>query len=225
MKILALETSMEACSVAIYDAAKDRVLAEAYDVPGRGHAEILFDRIKAVTDRAGVAPKDIDRFAATVGPGSFTGVRIALSAARGFALAAQKPLIGIGSLEAIAAAVAARPDEVVAIAHDARRGEIYLQAFASGKALFDPLVAPVAEAAETAAAVASGRPIAVAGSGAALLSAALGDLPHRTLPAEPWPRASIVARLAAAREPPPEKPLPLYLRAPDARLPAAKAPP
>lgn len=212
---------MEASSVALYDAASETLLAEAHEVPGRGHAEILFRQIADVLERAAATHADIDRYGVTVGPGSFTGVRVGLAAARGLALAARKPLAGVGSLEAIAAAITVPPTERLVVAVDARRGELYLQAFDQGAAAGEAFVAGYAEAAERAA---GSKPLAVAGSGAEILLAALAAAgrPARLVQAEPWPRARHVARLAAARDDRGTvRPAPLYLRAPDAKLPGA----
>lgn len=223
MKVLALDTSMEACSVALYDAARGLVLAEAHEVPGRGHAEILFRQIADVLAQAGATHADIDRYGVTVGPGSFTGVRVGLAAARGLALAAAKPLAGVGTLEAIAAAIDIPPTERLIVAVDARRGELYVQAFSRGAPESEAFVAvPGAAARRTFGH--SAAPLAIAGSGATILQAALSELGAavRIVDADPWPRASAVARLAAGRDDPgTERPVPLYLRAPDAKLPGA----
>jgi tRNA threonylcarbamoyl adenosine modification protein YeaZ len=214
---------MEACSVAIYDALADAVLAEVHDVPGRGHAEILFAQIEHVTRSAGITLRDMDRFAVTVGPGSFTGVRTGLAAARGFALATGCPAIGVGSLEAIAAAAQTPSGERLAVVQDARRGEFYVQIFAHGRALGPPAIMTRGGAAAAIGDVAfGGAGIALVGSGADALVLELGAS-VRVLKSEPWPRASVVARIAGAR-PPGGSPAPFYLRAPDAKLPLAAAP-
>jgi tRNA threonylcarbamoyl adenosine modification protein YeaZ len=220
MKILAFDTSMEACSTALYDAAAGRVLAQAHCVPGRGHAEILFAQIEAVMGESGVALREVDRFAVTVGPGTFTGVRIALAAARGLSLAAKRPLIGIGSLAAIAAAEPGA-DEAIVVAVDARRGELYVQAFTDARALAEPALSHIDCAATELARLIAGKPCVLLGSGTPLLAAEFDaiDQPYSVHSGESWPRASIVARLAARENPDGPSPIPFYLRAPDAKLP------
>lgn len=224
MRILALETSMEACSVALYDGANGKLLAEVHAVPGRGHAELLFDQIQAVTSECGMALESVDRFAVSVGPGSFTGVRVGLAAARGLALAARRPLVGIGTLEAIAAAIRTEHGEALIVAVDARRGELYVEAFADKRSLCGPFVADPMAAARRICEVKGGA-FAIAGSGAEALLVALATCNRdaRVLSAEPWPRARSVARLSAGRAPQEgARPGPIYLRAPDAKLPGVK---
>lgn len=164
-----------------------------------------------VMAEAGLAFDRLDRIAVTVGPGSFTGLRVGIAFAKGLALALARPTVGIGTLEALAA----EADGLVFPAIDARRGQLYLQAFEDGRAL----MAPDATAAEVAAAriaeLSQGRPFTLVGSGAALLA---DFAPAAAVVAAEGADARAVARLAAAREPGPLKPL--YLRAPDAKLPA-----
>jgi tRNA threonylcarbamoyladenosine biosynthesis protein TsaB len=160
---------------------------------------------------AGLAFDRVQRIAVTVGPGSFTGLRVGIAFAKGLALALDLPAVGIGTLEALAA----EAEGLVFPAIDARRGQLYLQAFEDGRAL----MAPDALTAETAAArvaeLSQGRPFTLIGSGAALLADLMPGA--RLVPAD-GADARQVARLAAARAPAPLKPL--YLRAPDAKLPA-----
>jgi tRNA threonylcarbamoyladenosine biosynthesis protein TsaB len=107
MRILALDTAVAACSVAIWD--DGAVLAEEQQALAYGHAEILVPMLARVLARAGLRVDDMDRLACTIGPGHFTGLRAGLAAARGLALAADKPLIGITTLEAVAAGVSMPP--------------------------------------------------------------------------------------------------------------------
>ena len=222
MKILALDTSGGACSVALYDTAAEKLLAEERVLIERGHAELLFSQIELVTERGNITLKSIDRFAVTTGPGTFTGVRIGLSAARGFALAAQKPLIGVGSLEVVAMGAEAPSNAIIVAAFDARRGELYVQAFQGGHALAEPMAAPPGHAAEMLIRASDGAAIFVIGTGAEMLRAALAAHAARTEIAvgEALPRAAVLARLAATRAASGAPVMPLYLRAPDAKLPA-----
>jgi tRNA threonylcarbamoyl adenosine modification protein YeaZ len=113
MRILAIDTSLEACAVGID---QDDLTAAAVilsETIGRGHAERLFGMITAALLEAHVTLADIERFAVTVGPGSFTGIRVGIAAVRGFALATKKPAIGISNLavhaESARAAAGGRP--------------------------------------------------------------------------------------------------------------------
>lgn len=222
MKILALDTSGDACSVALYDAAASAVLAEEHLPIERGHAEILFAQIARVTQAGATALKSVDRFAVTIGPGTFTGVRIGLAAARGLALAAQRPLIGIGSLEAVARGAEAPPGALIVAAFDARRGELYVQAFRGEAPITQPMATTPQDAANTLMRLEPNAPLFAIGSGAELLRATLGQQGARVEVAsgEALPRASVLARIAARREPTNQPVMPLYLRAPDAKLPA-----
>ena len=107
MNILALDTSMQACSVAVLKtpASGKTGLSGLYEERERGHAERLMAMIDEALCSAGLTIKQIDRFAVCKGPGAFTGVRIGIAAARGLAMVCKKPLIGIGTLEVMAARV------------------------------------------------------------------------------------------------------------------------
>lgn len=110
----------------------------------KGHAEILFDRIETLLARNHVTYADLDRIAVTTGPGSFTGLRIGLSAARGLGLARKIPVLGIPSLLAVSLAAAHGP---VAVLVDARRDEAYLEVFTVPGAVGDgPRLVPMADA-------------------------------------------------------------------------------
>jgi tRNA threonylcarbamoyladenosine biosynthesis protein TsaB len=209
MIALGFDTCLSACSVAVVDG--ERVLARAREVMARGHQERLAPMVQQVMAEAGLAFGQLDRIGVTVGPGSFTGLRVGIAFAKGLALALDRPTVGIGTLEALAA----HATGLVFPAIDARRGQLYLQAFDGGRALMAPDALTVEAAAARIAELSMGRPFTLTGSGAALLA----DLNPTAaiLPAE-GADASDVARFAAARDPAPLKPL--YLRAPDAKLPA-----
>lgn len=189
----------------------ERVLASAREVMARGHQERLAPMAQQVMAEAGLAFDKIDRIAVTVGPGSFTGLRVGIAFAKGLALALDLPAVGIGTLEALAA----EADGLVFPAIDARRGQLYLQAFEDGRALMAPGVLTAEAAAARLAELSQGRPFTLVGSGAALLA---DFAPNAKTVAAEGADARHVARLAAAREPAPLKPL--YLRSPDAKLPA-----
>jgi tRNA threonylcarbamoyl adenosine modification protein YeaZ len=148
MLVLAFDTAGPDCAAALARSAADEmdVLARASEKLGRGHAERLLPMIGELLREAGVTYADLDRIAVTTGPGSFTGVRVGVAAARALALALGIPAVGIGSLEALARPELQRHSEgtVVAVL-DARRGEVYAMAadLGSGSVLIGPLAAPV----------------------------------------------------------------------------------
>jgi tRNA threonylcarbamoyl adenosine modification protein YeaZ len=217
MKILALDTSSDACSVAVFDAETSTALAEERTLISRGHAELLFSQIDRAAKAAQVPLMAFDRFAVTIGPGTFTGVRIGLAAARGLALAASKPLVGVSSLEVLAAD--APVSEVMVAAIDARRGELYLQAFLAGRAIIEAQVAATESAAAMLIKTLPNRSFATVGTGAEALAAALAarGAEARATGYDPFPKAMVLARLAARRPANGSRPRPLYLRAPDAK--------
>ena len=212
MIVLGLDTCLSACSVAVLDG--DRVLALASEVMARGHQERLAPMAEAVMAKAQLPFAALERVGATVGPGSFTGLRVGVAFAKGLTSALGIPAVGIGALEALAAEARG----LVFAAIDARREQVYLQGFDEGAALMAPDVLPVGVAAARLADVRQGRRVTLIGSGAPLIAHAAPGA--RVIPAEGCD-ARTVARLAAARAPGPL--LPLYLRAPDARLPQAAA--
>jgi len=209
MLVLALDTCLASCSVAVTDGA--RVLACTREVMARGHQERLAPMAREVMADAGLAFDRLERIAVTVGPGSFTGLRVGIAFAKGLALALAAPAVGIGTLEALAAEARG----LVFPAIDARRGQLYLQAFEDGRALMAPDALTAEVAAARLAELSQGRPCTLVGSGGSLLAA---FAPGATVVAAEGADARQVARLAATRAPGPLKPL--YLRAPDAKLPA-----
>lgn len=214
MTLLAIDTAANLCAAGLADAETGAILgADVRDI-GKGHAEQLMDVIVRAMAEAGAQWPDLTRLAVTVGPGSFTGIRVGVAAARGLALALDLPLTGITTLEALAAETrAAQPDRPVLAALDARRGEVYVQAFdAAGAALDAPAALPVAAAAQRVR-----QDMALCGSAAAMLAEASAVSGLVSGPLRAAPDIAFVAALAAARPPSQEKPKPLYLRAADAR--------
>jgi tRNA threonylcarbamoyladenosine biosynthesis protein TsaB len=206
VRIIAVDTCLAACSVAVMEG--DAVLAAISEPMVRGHQERLASMVREAMGAAGLAFADLDRIGVTVGPGSFTGLRVGLAFAKGLSAALNRPCIGIGSLQALAGE---RPGLTIAVV-DARRGQVYAQAFRDGR----PLTEPAALRAEDAIADirSLGEPAALVGSGAPLMAEAF---PHAHLAPAAVPDPVVVARLAARSEAPAK---PLYLRAPDAVLPA-----
>jgi len=122
MKILAVDTSTMSCSVAVTD--KDSLLAEATSVREQTHSKHLMDMVDSVIDFSGLAISELDGFAVTRGPGTFTGLRIGISTVKGLATASGKPVVGISSLDALAKQCAYASNLICSLI-DARRGEVY----------------------------------------------------------------------------------------------------
>ncbi len=217
LKLLAVDTALGACSVALV--AGDQVLAHRFAVMERGHAEALAPMV--VDAMQGFDFADLDRLAVTVGPGTFTGQRVGLAFMRGLRLALNKPLIGITTLETMAAAAQAETGMVRAAAiHDARRFEAYLSLH-DGDAMFQP---PTVMAFDDAVdSILPFGPCALAGTGAPDACEQLRDASFFILSTIRQPDALWVARLAMSRPAPDAAPAPLYLRAPDAKLPGGKS--
>lgn len=216
MKVLGLDTATSGCSAALWD--DGRVVARRAEPMARGQAEALVPMVEAVLADAGVGFADLDRIAVTVGPGAFTGLRIALAAARGFALAQGLPVVGLSTFEVLAHALPEheRKGRTVLIAVDSRRAEPFLQLFdadlaATGEpALLEPSAVP---------SWLPRGPLLVAGDGARLLEPVLEGRADVVFAAGSGiPDAAVVAALGARRADglPPQ---PLYLRAPDVTLP------
>lgn len=220
MNILALDTSMGACSAAVLrsDRAARRLFARQESM-ARGHAEALLPMVAEIMAEAGLAFADLDRIAATTGPGSFTGVRIAIAAARGLALVTHAKLFGTDSLTVMAKVALARGalgSGPFAVAVDARREMLYFGLFdGAGNKLDGPrLIAPD----EALSLLPSDLHIAV-GSGALLLAEAAGQR-RRLIEAkfaELEPSAEVLAEIAFASGEAVPALRPLYLRPPDAK--------
>jgi tRNA threonylcarbamoyladenosine biosynthesis protein TsaB len=217
MRVLAIDTALEACSAAVLDAEQGAVLASESIPMVRGHAEALMPLIARVMSDAMLEFLDLDRIAVTVGPGSFTGLRVGVAAARGIAVAAGKPAVGLTTLAAFAAPYIAADDVSPLIAAiDARNDQVYMQLFGSaGRSLIAPRVAPVRDAVR----VATRGPARLVGSGAAMIAAAWPSNEQRpsVVDAARAPRIDWVAQLGAAAAQALSLPKPLYLRAPDAQ--------
>jgi tRNA threonylcarbamoyladenosine biosynthesis protein TsaB len=217
MRVLALDTALDACAAAVLDTERRDLVASETIPMSRGHAEALMPLIARVMEAARLEFADIDRIAVTVGPGSFTGVRVGIAAARGIALAARKPAIGLTTLAAFTAPhVAAGFAGTVIPVIDARHGHVYMQVFGpGGRAAIPPRLAAVREAVEAAR---SRAPALITGSATELVAAEWpADEPRPQIVAASAPEIGWVARLGAAAQPDRALPKPLYLRPPDAR--------
>src|SRR6202035_3632883 len=148
MLILAIDTALDACAAGVLDTDAGKLIAQESQAMKRGHAEALMPLIARVMKESGIAFASLDRIAVTTGPGSFTGLRVGLSAARGIALAADKPVVGVTTLTAYAAPVVSENGEhPVSSAIDARHDHVYFQVVSgNGGPLIRPQVAPIEEA-------------------------------------------------------------------------------
>lgn len=217
MRVLAIDTALAACSAAVLDTEYGGIVASEGLPMQRGHAEALLPLLQRVMQQAGFGFADIDRIAVTTGPGSFTGLRVGIAAARGIALAAKKPAVGLSTLSAYAAPHIASDERFpVVAAIDARHNHVYLQVFAAGGSLIvAPRLAPLREAVKAAAETSS----FIAGSAAQLVAAGLtaDDPVPVAVDASTAPDIAWVARMGAV-VPEEQAPLkPQYLRAPDAQ--------
>lgn len=227
--VLGIDTATSACAAAVWSVDADSPLAALGEPLQRGQAERLVPLVQEVLAAAGIGFGDLWRIGVTVGPGTFTGLRIGLAAARGFALAADRPLVGVTSFAAAARAVSAdrTAGRLRLACIESRRDDLYLQAFdAADRPLFDPAdVLPPDLPAFVAAHLPPGQLLLV-GDAAERAAAALAGA--RAVAVEPWTGAGealAVARIAAAV---PDGALadhpadPYYLRPPDVTLPGAR---
>jgi tRNA threonylcarbamoyladenosine biosynthesis protein TsaB len=222
MNILALDTCFDACSAAAGRGLRSLTpaIAFAFEPMQVGHAERLMPMIETVMDEAGLSYAALDRIAVTIGPGTFTGTRISVSAARALSLATGAPVVPVTSLRLMAMSprIPAGRSKRIAIATDARRGEVYVEVFDrhSMRTVLPSSLLPLGEAAHRIGI----EPVMVAGSGAASLATALRliggsvevvaadllpDAVDMLFETTEWPAAASVS--------------PLYLRAPDAKPP------
>jgi tRNA threonylcarbamoyladenosine biosynthesis protein TsaB len=224
VRVLAISTSTPRGSAAlVHDG--EALAATAY-VDLQGHAERIFEAIDTVLAEAGERRGSVEALACDVGPGSFTGVRVGLSSAKGIALGLGLPLAGVVSLEAMASAAfasgAAGPGDVVVAALDAKKGEVFAAAYdARGAVLAAPCARPLGPGAFALASGVAGGRVVVVGEVAAGIALPPGfDAAHGG--AFDFPDAGWIGRLAAARlasgeaRGDPDTVEPVYVRAPDA---------
>ena len=215
--LLAVDTALGACSVALLDG--EEVRAHIFEAMERGHAERLAPMVDEAMKTAQAGFENLTRLAVTTGPGTFTGQRVGLAFMRGLRLALDIPLTGVTTLEAMAQGAMAQTGRArAAVIHDARRSEAYLLLKQDGVVLQPPVVLPFADAVAR-----------IKGFGACVIAGTGASHAHETLGSEfelsriRQPDALWVARLAREMALPHDVPGPLYLRAPDAKLPGGKA--
>jgi tRNA threonylcarbamoyladenosine biosynthesis protein TsaB len=225
MKILGFDTCLGAVSAAVRwkDAHGAWVVREAYEEMAAGQAERLMPMIGEVMQEAGFSFANLDRIAVTCGPGSFTGVRVGVAAARALALATGLPVVAATSLAVMAARasvlLASPTDAPIAVAIDARRGGLYVQLFSGDGS--QAITSPEALSPEAAAERIGARRPVIVGSGAELLARALAASGRGSaevaLP-NLQPHAHTLALMAPVLTPVATV-TPLYLRPPDAKPP------
>ncbi len=187
------------------------VLAAAEEPMDRGHQERIAPLVQQVMAEAGLAFADLGRIGVTVGPGSFTGLRVALSFARTLALALGIDCVGFTSLAALHASQPMLGVSIVAI--PSRQGQSYVEIFNDGVSISAPALLDESDIATRLADVWPGGGLNWVGSGAAAL---VGLAPGQVWPRQ-WPSAAALLTLTLQALPTTSRPRPLYLRAPDAR--------
>ncbi|WP_017932331.1 tRNA (adenosine(37)-N6)-threonylcarbamoyltransferase complex dimerization subunit type 1 TsaB [Robiginitomaculum antarcticum] len=203
MRVLALDTTGRDCSAALTDGGD--VLGARRETIGRGHAERLGPQVKDLLAEAGMSVSDIDRIAVCTGPGSFTGLRVALAFAKGLALPHSIPVLGISGLWVRAAMADPEGKSTVLTAQGVRRGEIFWQIFKQGRPIGKPILSGAAQAK-----TALDQNMILTGSAAKLFGG-----PDE----EDYVDPVILARLGALARPEDYPATPLYHRPPDAKLP------
>jgi tRNA threonylcarbamoyladenosine biosynthesis protein TsaB len=206
MRVLVIDTALGACTAAVFE--DGRPLAIRSEIMMRGHSERLGGFVRDAVAESGGGFETLDRIGVTVGPGSFTGLRVGLAFAQGLGAALDRPVVGVSTLQALAWSFPGGPEGEVATVIDARRGEVYWQRFRDGVPADDPAALTIEAARER---LAEGL-WPIVGSGAAVL-----DPAKPSLVLDPAPEA--LAALATMLDPAAHPPRPLYLRKPDATPP------
>ncbi len=221
MAILAIDTALAACSAAVWR--HGTLHAHRFEERTRGHAETIMPMIEACMAEADLPYGALDCLAVSIGPGTYTGLRVGHAAIRGLALAAEKPVIGISCMEAVACATVRRmptaPSDM-AVVLSTRRADIYVQMFRNGVGVGAAQALPR----DAIVALLPDHPVLLAGDAAEALAAGMSRPDVILAPGRGLPDAADVAELADAHMArsglPPrfDFPTPLYLRAPDVTL-------
>jgi tRNA threonylcarbamoyl adenosine modification protein YeaZ len=217
MRVLAIDTALGQCAACVCVRGDPEPVAAEAIAMERGHAEALVPLLERVLARVEGSFASLDRVVVTIGPGSFTGLRVGIAAARAVGLATGRPVVGVTTLSALMAPlIEAGSSRLVVAAIDARGGRVFVQGVGpSGRLVIPPSVMSIRDVVR---ALGSGAVILV-GSGAALVAAEAWTVgvDARLHSAPPLPEMGWVARLGAAADPAEALPKPLYLAAPDAR--------
>jgi tRNA threonylcarbamoyl adenosine modification protein YeaZ len=217
MRVLAIDTSCGACSVAVYDSTPRVALASETVAMAQGHAEALAPMVQRAMALVEGGFASLDRIAVCVGPGSFTGIRIGLAMARAIGVALGVPVVGVSSLVAFAGPLLADPRPGVIIsAIDARHGQIYFQLFEpSGRPLFAPRVAKLRDVIR----LIGGGTARLCGNAAQTIAdeTAKSGGDFDASQAAPFPDIVAIARTGLALDPANAPPRPIYIKPPDAQ--------
>ena len=195
MLTLGVDTSAVTVSAALADG--DALLGETYAHAKQQHSAVLLPMVDALLRGCGFAIGDVGRFAVTCGPGSFTGVRIGVSAVKGMAQANDRPCAGASTLEAMAAQ-AAFLEGVLCCAMDARRGQVYAALFEAGVRLGEDEALPIEELEQRL--LELDRPVTFLGDGAALCHGAMQKRPDWRLAPQHWRFQRAYGAILAAGE-------------------------
>jgi tRNA threonylcarbamoyladenosine biosynthesis protein TsaB len=220
VRILGIETSTTSVSVALVEAGQI-VLSRVHDRPKQS-AERLLPLISELLSEAGWQRTSLERLGVSVGPGSFTGLRVGIACAQGLSLGLGVPLVGVASLRAMARAVPVSRPGVRCAVLDARRAEVFVAGYAAGPGAV-PVLEPLALLATSARETLEARlppPIVWIGSGLSLLALQ----PTFVAPGTEEPAAGAVGLLAEELDPTENPALPLYIRDAGATLPNLGAP-
>jgi tRNA threonylcarbamoyladenosine biosynthesis protein TsaB len=210
--LLAIETSDRLCGACVLDERTGDIVATKTIDIGKGHAELLMGVIEDVLMQADLKYKDLTKIAVCVGPGSFTGIRVGVSAAIGFSIALNIPVVGVSSLQALAVGHSESASDILCLI-DAHRGDVYAQSFSSSGL---SLNAPVQISLDEIAKMGSLQSSRLCGSGVAILQTShpmsnLQPIHDVVLPnVERLAQAGTIAAMCV-------EPKPLYLRRPDAK--------
>ncbi len=208
MRVIAFDTTGATCSLAIVDGGST-LWSRTISLP-RGHAEELPKMAYTALRETSITAAEIDRIGVTTGPGTFAGVRVGIAFARGLALGSSARVVGISTLRAIVAG-GVRAEMAFAPVIDARRGQVYAALYSSaGAEILSPFVDDIATARLRVEQATGGAPFNAIGPGAYLFD---GGAPQE----RQYPDPAVIAALARSCDPHDNPPVPLYLRAPDAR--------
>ncbi len=210
--LLAIETSDRLCGACVLDESNSNIVATKTIDIGKGHAELLMGVIGDALMQADLQYKDLTKIAVCVGPGSFTGIRVGVSAAIGFSIALNIPVVGVTSLQALAIGQADITSDILCLI-DAHRGDVYAQSFSPAGL---PIDAPAQISLDEIAKMPALKTSLVCGSGVAALQASYPVLILPTLHEVQMPKVECIAQ-AAAHVSMCVEPKPLYLRRPDAK--------
>jgi len=220
MRVLVIDTSLGACTACVVE--DGSLLGVRSELMTKGHQEKLGGMVRdAVADAArdgGGGFEKIDRIGVTVGPGSFTGLRVGLAFAQGLGTSLDRPVIGLSTLDGLAISI--RPNGLVAAVVDARRGQVYIRLFRDARPISEPQALSWADATDLILREAGEAPALLVGSGAPVLHDAAPERLSKALIAPfPAPSPEGLAFMTAMADPERCPATPLYLREPDATVP------